>query len=90
MDQVSKFGQIMPSMKASGEKTKPMEEENSGMLMETSMRENGKMIKLMALESIFMSMELSMKATGRTTCKTAREWRAGKTAAVTRAATRRA
>lgn len=48
-----KFGQIMLSMKENGGKTKLMEEENSGMLMETSTKVNGRTTKLMVMEFIF-------------------------------------
>ena len=54
MDQAFKFGQTMLNMKVNGEKTKPTEEENSGMLMVISMKENGKMTKPMVMESTFM------------------------------------
>ena len=42
-----KSGLIMQSMRVNGEKTKLMEEESSGMLMEISMKANGKTTKLM-------------------------------------------
>ena len=48
-----KSGQIMPSTRESGERTKPMEEVNFGMLTEISMKVNGKTTKLMAMEYTF-------------------------------------
>jgi hypothetical protein len=54
MDQVFKFGLIMPGMKVNGGKIKQMVAENFGMQMEISMKESGKMIKLMDTASIFM------------------------------------
>ena len=40
-------------MRASGNSTKQMEKESSGMQMATSMRVTGKMIKLTAMEYMF-------------------------------------
>ena len=54
MDQVFKFGLIMPGMKVNGGKIKQMVAENFGMQMEIYMKENGKMIRLMDMASIFM------------------------------------
>ena len=63
---------------------------SSGMLTVTSMRASGKMTRPTASESTSTSTVPSMRATGRTTSKMARAWRAGKTAAVTNADTKRA
>ena len=89
-DLVFKSGLIMPSMKVNGEKIKPMDEANSGMLMATSMRANGKMTKQMVMEFTSMLMELNTKDTGRTIFKMDKEWNPGKTAADTKVATKKA
>jgi len=70
-------------------KTRLMAEESSGMLMVTSMRVSGKRTKQMVMESIFTLTVLNMKDTGRTISKTAKVWKAGKTAADTREDTKR-
>ena len=88
--QVSKSGQITPSTRVNGAKTRQMAVENSGTLTVTSMRVSGKTIKPMASVSTFTSMELNTKATGRMTFRMAKEWRAGKTAAVMKVDTKRA
>ena len=80
----------MPNTKVSGEKTKPMAEESSGMLMEMSMRVSGKTIKPMVTVSTFMSTVHSMRATGKMIFKMAKAWRAGKMVVVTKADTRKA
>jgi hypothetical protein len=87
---VSKSGQITPSTRVNGAKTRQTAVENSGMPTVTSMRASGKTIKPMASVSTFTSMELNTKVTGRMTSKMDREWRAGKTAAVMKADTKRA
>ena len=51
MDQESKSGRIMPSMRENGEKIKPTGEESSGMLTVTFTKVNGKMIRLTDMES---------------------------------------
>jgi hypothetical protein len=79
----------MPSMKVNGAKTRQMEEESSGMPMETSMRESGKTTKPMDTESTFMSTELNMKDTGRMIFKTAKEWSHGKMGVAMKVVTRR-
>jgi len=89
-DQVFKSGLITPNMKANGERTKPMEEANSGMLMATSTRANGKMTKQTAMEFTFMLTELNMKDTGRTISKMDKVWNPGKTAVAMKVATKKA
>lgn len=76
-------------MRESGETTRQMERVNSGMLMEIFTKAPGRMTKLMDLEYTSMSMEHSTRGTGRMTCRMVKEWRAGKTAASMREATRR-
>lgn len=54
MAQVPKFGLMEQSTKESGDTTRLMVKENSGMLMAMFMKVFGKMIKLMATEFTFM------------------------------------
>ena len=79
-----RFGLIMLATRASGIRTKPMEEVNSGMLTVTFTMESGEMIRQMGTESICMSMELLMKGSGKTICKKVKESRVGLTVASTR------
>lgn len=65
-------------MKVNGEKTRPMAEENSGMLMEIYTRENGKMIRQMDMESTYMSMVHNMRATGKMISRMVKAWNRGK------------
>jgi len=78
MDQVSRYGQIMPSMKESGGKTKQMEGASSGMLMEIYMRGSGRMIRLMDMVFIYMLMGHSMRDIGRMICRMDRAWSHGR------------
>ena len=70
MVQESKYGQTTPNTRVNGERTKPMVEESSGMLMVTSTTENGKTTKPMGMVFTSMSTVLSMRATGRMISKT--------------------
>lgn len=70
MDLARKSGQMAQNMKESGDLTKPMAKENSGMQMVMYMKVSGKTTRLMALVCMFMSTVLSTKAIGVTTCKT--------------------
>ena len=90
MDLVSKYGQTMLNTKVSGEKTKPTEEESSGMLMVTFTKENGRTTKQMATEFTFTLMEPNTKVTGKMIFRTAKEWSLGKTEADMREATKKA
>ena len=54
MAQVLKFGLMEQSTKESGDTTRLMVEENSGMLMAMFMKVFGKMIKPMATEFTYM------------------------------------
>ena len=74
-----KSGQMVPSMKESGETTKPTVSGNSGMLTVMYTKANGKMTKQMAKERIFMLMEPNMQANGRMIYKMAMESRVGQT-----------
>ena len=48
-----KLGLMVPDMRVTGNKIKPMVEENFGMLTEMSSKVNGSMIKQMVMEFMF-------------------------------------
>ena len=74
-------------MKVSGNTTKRMAKEHSGMLMETSMRANGRMIRRMATVFTLMSMVHVTRAIGRRICSTGEGLRRGQMVRNTKAIT---
>ena len=64
MDMESKFGQMVPVMKATGKIIEHREKESSLILMATSMKEIGLTTRQMVMECTFMSTEQGMRATG--------------------------
>lgn len=74
-------------MRASGNSTKLVEKENSGMLMVIFSRVNGETIRQMATEFISIRMELGMKVSGKMIFNMVLERKSGLTALSTRVTT---
>ena len=64
MDMESKFGQMVPVMKATGKIIEHKVKESSLISMATSMKEIGLTTRQMVMEYTFMSTEQGMRATG--------------------------
>ena len=64
MDTASKFGQMVPVMKATGKIIEHRAQESLRISMVTSMKEIGLTTRQMVMECTFMSTEQGMRATG--------------------------
>ena len=64
MDTESKFGQMVPAMKATGKIIEHKEQESLLISMVTSMKEIGLTTRQMVMVCTFMSTELGMRVTG--------------------------
>ena len=59
-----KYGQMVPSMKASGSRTKPMDKASLCMLTEISTKDSGSMIRQKVKELTLIQMEHSTRDSG--------------------------
>lgn len=84
MEEEFKYGLMVQDMRAIGSKIKPMEEEDSSMLMEMCMRVTGKMINHRDMACIYTQMGLNTKENGLKISKKDMDWRLGQTKPSTR------
>ena len=89
MDQVFKSGQMVLNTRESGDLTKPMVKESSGMPMEMYTRVIGKKTRQTALVLTSMLMEQNTRDTGRMISKTDMELNPGQMAASMKVTTKR-